>query len=137
METHFQLTDAEFEKQFEEASLDPGLFNHQAHLRLAWIHISNYGIDPAIDHISAQLKNYTTSLGAADKYHETVTVAAIRAVYHFTLKSKATTFMEFIEENPRLEHNFKDLMDAHYGFDLFSSQEARKNYLAPDLLPFD
>jgi hypothetical protein len=28
---HYQLTDMEFKRQFKNASLDPRLFNHEAH----------------------------------------------------------------------------------------------------------
>lgn len=40
MENHFQLSDTEFEEQFKACTLDSGLFNPEAHLRLAWIHVS-------------------------------------------------------------------------------------------------
>jgi len=137
MSSHFQLTDSQFEQDFQNASLDPKLFDHEAHLRLAWIHINAYGIDTAIDTIARQLKNYTKSLGAEDKYNETVTIAAIRAVYHFMLKSESDNFMDFIMEFPRLKLNFKELLSQHYGFDVFSNEEARITFIAPDLLPFE
>ena len=137
MQDHYKLNDVEFVRQFKNGSLDPKLFSHEAHIRLAWIHINNYGIDIAIENIDEQLLKYTTSLGAKDKYNKTVTVAAVRAVYHFFLKSKSDNFKNFILEFPRLRDNFKDLLDSHYGFDIFKSEVAKKEYLEPDLLPFD
>ncbi|MEM6720185.1 MAG: hypothetical protein AAF611_12745 [Bacteroidota bacterium] len=44
MKSHSQLTDAAFELQFSQCEFAPSLFNHEAHLRLEWIHINNYGI---------------------------------------------------------------------------------------------
>ncbi len=44
MEEHFYLTDIQFERQFANCSLNPELFSHEAHLRLAWLHISKYGL---------------------------------------------------------------------------------------------
>ena len=137
MGTHFDLTNEQFESAFETNILDPKLFTHEAHLRLAWIHIHKYGIDTAIKNITSQLLNYTRHVGADDKYNETVTVAAAKAVYHFMLKSKSTNFKDFILEYPRLKFNFKELLGQHYGFDVFSSEEAKSSFLAPDLLPFD
>ena len=137
MENHFQLTDSEFANRFENGSLNPKLFSHEAHIRLAWIHIKNYGLDKAIENVDSQLINYTTGLGAGDKYHKTVTVAAVRSVYHFFLKSESDNFKDFIVEFPRLRDNFKDLLDSHYGFDIFKSEAANKEYFDPDLLPFD
>ena len=137
MKNHYTLTDSEFEAQFASASLDPDLFTHEAHLRLAWIHINRYGIDEAIKNICFQLKNFTATVGAVSKYNKTVTVAAIRAVYHFMKRSACADFRSFVEENYRLKTNFKDLMNAHYRTDIFKSDHAKSSYLEPELLPFD
>ncbi|MBC9796246.1 hypothetical protein [Sinomicrobium weinanense] len=137
MENHFTLSDFEFEQQFESGTLSPELFNHEAHLRLAWIHIDKYGIDKAIDNLCFQLLNYVTKLGAAHKFNKTLTVAAVKAVYHFMLRSESGTFRAFIREFPRLKYNFKDLMSCHYGVDIYNSPWAKKHFLEPDLLPFD
>lgn len=135
MDNH--LTDLEFEQQFANHLVDPSLFNHEAHLRIAWIHIDNYGIDAAIANICSQLKSFVQFLGVAEKYNETVTIAAIRAVYHFKLRSVTTNFQDFIRENPRLKDNFKELLSQHYKADIFNSPNAKKQFIKPDLLPFD
>lgn len=137
MEAHRHLSDEEFESQFAQCILPAELFSHEAHIRLAWIHISRYGVDQAIDNICTQLQAFTISLGAADKYNHTVTVAAIRAVYHFMLKSDCSHFRDFITEAPRLKTEFRQLMEAHYSTNIFTSATARKEFLQPDLLPFD
>lgn len=137
MEKHFKLTDTEFERQFSNGSLDPATFSHEAHLRLAWINIHKYGIDKAVENISLQLQQFVEPLGARDKYNQTVTVASIRVVYHFMLKSRAINFQHFISENPRLKNNFKELLSQHYDSDIFNSDQAKKEYLEPDLLPFE
>jgi len=137
MEKHFKLTNEEFEKQFADRTLDAALFSHEAHLRLAWIHINHYGIDQAIENITTQLQQFVASLGASEKYNQTVTIAAIRAVYHFMLRSATTDFKSFIAENFRLKSNFKELLNSHYRTDLFKSEKAKKEYLEPELLPFE
>ncbi len=137
MEKHIQLSDQEFETQFADKSIDPSLFTHEAHLRLAWIHIKRYGIDKAIDHICTQIKVFATFHGDKEKYHIRVTAAAVRVVYHFVLKSKSENFNDFILESPRLKNNFKKLFDNHYSLDVFTSERAKKEFLHPDLAPFD
>jgi len=137
MDDHFELNDAEFEVAFSKGTLSPTLFDHEAHLRLAWIHINKYGIDSAIDNICVQLKDYVVQHGVADKFNATVTIAAIRAVYHFKLKSESNNFCDFIQEFPKLKNNFKELLGCHYITDIFNSTAARKNYIEPELLPFD
>ena len=137
MKSHFELNDTQFEQQFKSCKLDPTLFSHEAHLRLAYIHIGKYGHDQAITNVCDQLAANVTHLGATDKYNTTLTVAAVKAVYHFMQKSKANDFIGFIAEFPQLKNEFKRLMQCHYDFDVFNSQKAKKTFLEPNLLPFD
>lgn len=137
MEKHYNLSDSEFQKVFAECKLDPSLFTHEAHLRLAWIYIKKYGIDQALWHIPVQLQRYVGFVGAKGKYNATVTTAAIKAVHHFMCKSKAADFKEFISEFPRLKFDFKSIMACHYGFDIYTSEKAKAQFLEPDLIPFD
>jgi len=137
MKNHYTLTDAQFEREFADAVLDPAVFTHEAHLRLAWIHLNKYGLETAIENIVQQLKRYTTAVGAADKYNETVTIAAVYAVQHFKIRSTHTDFATFLSENSQLKTNFKDLLHTHYQTDIFRSAHARTTFLEPELLPFD
>lgn len=136
MNSHYQLTDKEFTAAFKDLTLDSKLFTHEAHLRLGWIYISQYGLKTAEVVLCEQIKSYAESLGGAGKFNMTVTVAATKAVHHFMNRSNAQTFEELIQEFPRLKTEFKGLMATHYGFDIFNNTAAKKSYLAPDLVPF-
>jgi hypothetical protein len=133
---HYLLNDGEFEQKLISGTLDPALFSHEAHLRLAYIHIKKYGLEQAIENICSQITNYVRYLGAEDKYNQTLTVAAVKIVEHFIRKATATTFCDMVLEFPRLKHNFKDLIEQHYGFDIFHSEKAKAEFLEPDLIPF-
>ena len=137
MEDHFLLSDSEFEKQFISGSLEPKLFSHEAHLRMAWLALKNLGMQEGEKFIETHLKNYVKAVGAEEKYNQTLTVAALKAVEHFMAKSKASEFKEFIAEFPRLKNNFRDLMSQHYSFDIYNSADAKQSFLKPDLMPFD
>jgi hypothetical protein len=137
MKSHYSLTDAQFEQQFANAVLDPAVFTHEAHLRLAWIHLNQYGLETAIENVVQQLKHYTKAVGAADKYNETVTIAAVYAVQHFKIRSSSSDFVTFLSENSQLKTNFKDLLNTHYQTNIFQSAHAKATFLAPELLPFD
>jgi hypothetical protein len=137
MELHSTLDDKEFKNQFETCALPPILFTHEAHLRIAWIYIRQYGVDAGALNLCAQLCRFVSHIGAVDKYNETLTVAATRAVYHFMLKSESDSFEKFIIENPRLKHSLRDLLRQHYTTDIFTSDRAKRQYLEPELLPFD
>jgi len=137
MEKHNTLSDATFEKQFEHCQLPQQLFTHEAHLRLVWIHIKQYGYDKTLITVPNQLRAYVSSLGAQEKYNITLTMAAIKAVYHFMMKSNAVDFSGFISEFPQLKYEFKTLIQTHYSLDIFNDVSAKRKFLRPDLLPFD
>ncbi|NND94362.1 MAG: hypothetical protein HKN45_05810 [Flavobacteriales bacterium] len=137
MTNHLEYKDSDFEKLFETAQLDPSLFSHEAHLRLAWIHVTKYGVETACSNLRKQLQAYVTRLGESDKYNDTVTLACTQAVDHFVNRSKSRNFSDFIEEFPILKTNMKELLEQHYSIDIFKSETARKNYVSPDLQDFD
>jgi len=136
MELHWSLTDAEFEHQFADCTLKPLFFTHEAHLRLACIHIKKYGEEKAIEHLCTQIHKYASSLGEDNKFNKTVTVAAVKAVHHFMKRTDSDNFQSLIKEFPKLKYNFKELLKMHYSFDLFLSDKAKKTFIEPDLLPF-
>lgn len=136
MEAHYNLTDQEFATQFENCTLDPSLFSHEAHLRLAWIHITQYGLEQACENLCAHITRFDATFGDGTKFHKTLTIAAANIVQHFLHRTSTTTFQDFIAEFPRLNTNFRDLIGAHYGFNIFTDSRARVEYLAPDLQPF-
>ncbi len=137
MESHYELSDDQFEIQFQSARLPPALFSHEAHVRLAWIHINKYGSEVAVENITGQLMSYVKTIGATDKYNMTLTVAAVKAVHHFMQKSASNNFPDFIAEFPRLKTNFRELMAHHYKMDIYHSPVAKREYVEPDLLSFN
>lgn len=132
-----KLSDTEFIAQFETCTLDPSTFNHEAHLRLAWIHIEQFGVEQAKENIQRQLQNFVEHVGAKEKYHQTLTIVAIEAVNHFMKKSKSRSFQDFVIEFPQLKDNFKGLINSHYSFDIFKSIKAKNEYLKPNVIPFE
>jgi hypothetical protein len=134
---HYKYSDKEFLKHFKNATLEPKYFNHEAHIRLAWIHIDQSGIDEAIKIVCNQIFNYAKSLGVPDKFNKTVTIAAVKAVNHFMKRSRTKNFKDFMAEHSRLKYNFKDLLAQHYDIDIFNLEIAKSSFLEPDLLPFD
>ena len=136
MKDHWQFTDEEYEKAFESYQLKPGMFSHEAHLRLAYIHIKKYGRSQAEINMCDQIKGYAESLGFFDKFNKTVTVAAVKVMDHFIQKSSSNSFQELIQEHPSLLTNFREILSQHYGFNVFGDKRAKQVYIEPDLLPF-
>jgi len=99
--------------------------------------MTQYGIEKALKNVPNQIMQFVDNLGAIDKYNHTLTIAAIKIVYHFRLKSNTNNSKDFIQEYPRLTKNFKALLACHYQQDIFNNELAKKEYVIPDLLPFD
>lgn len=135
-EIHWTLTDEELEVQFRTGTLAPETFTHEAHLRLAWIHIRQYGLEAAIREIPMQIQQFAKSVEEPLKFYLTLTIAAIKAVAHFMNKSKGRDFLTLLQEFPKLKTDFSELLQAHYSFDIFEYEKARTVYLEPDVLPF-
>lgn len=134
--SHYQFDDAAFESKFEKGNLPPSLFTHEAHLRLAYIYLRNYGEKKAAEKISREIEQFDRLHGRGDKFNKTITVAAIKVVHHFVGKSKSKDFKSFIQEFPRLKTAFKELLRTHYSRDIFTSKTAKVQFIEPDLLPF-
>ncbi len=136
MEQHHILSDQQFEKQFQDLTLSPSLFSHEAHVRLAWIHVTRYGADRASENLCHQISRFDRKFGDGTKFNKTVTVASVRAVDHFVKRSASDNFQDFIEEFPKLKNNLKELLASHYSMDVFKDRQARHQYIEPDLAPF-
>src|SRR4051812_33613333 len=98
MNSHLQLSDPEFKNQFEKCTLDPELFVHEAHLRLAWIHVRKYGLEQAEKNLCKQIAKFDRTFGDGTKFNLTVTVASVKVIGHFKQKTLADTFSEFLAE---------------------------------------
>lgn len=136
-EHHWKLSDAQFEADFADGSLPLPWFTHQAHIRLAWIQIKNYGVEQATENIRKQIIQFATAAGQPNKYHETITIASILMVAHFMKGDDAANSEAFIKAHPSLQQDFKELIKSHYSQDIFSDPNARKIFIEPDLAPFD
>ncbi len=124
-------------QSIQDFTLKPEDFTHKTHLKLAWEVLCVSQIDEAVNKACELLKAYTGHFEVTDKYHQTLTVASIRTVRHFILKSKSSDFEEFLREFPVLENNFKGLIEQHYSLERLTLESAIKEYLEPDLLPYD
>jgi hypothetical protein len=136
MGNHSDLSDSKFEEQFQNMTMDPALFTHKAHLRLAWIHLNKYGEEKAIENICNQIQKFDRRHGDGTKYHTTMTVAAVKVVEHFRSKSNTRSFQELLTENPRILTHFKELLGKHYSKDQLQMEIAKEKYVEPDILPF-
>ena len=97
-----QITDETFLKQFENLTLDSKYFNHIGHIRLAWLYITQYGLESAMAKIFVGIPAYAGSLGASDKFHATITDAIVRIIAKRMAVGDENSWQTFVEHNSDL-----------------------------------
>jgi hypothetical protein len=127
------MPDAEFLAVFERGGFPGNGFPHRAHLRMAWLYVTNLGPEQAIDKAAAGIRNLAQQNGVPTLYHDTITRAWVYAVAAAIGHSSSTTFAGFMDEHPRLLD--KHLLLEHYTGAVLTSPEARAAWVAPDISP--
>ena len=94
--------DRRFRAEFEACRLSPAMFDHRAHLRLAFIYLVGNDADMAVALMRKALRAFLEHHGVdVSKYHETLTRAWILAVLHFMeITPSLSSADAFIAANP-------------------------------------
>jgi len=133
MDTHAASDeDRSFRAAFEACAVQPAAFNHEAHLRLAYVYLVEYGSPKAHERMRQSLLAFLAHYGVPpEKYHETLTKAWVLAVSHFMDRAASSSFAEFAANSQPLLNS--KAMLTHYTAERLFSQEARAAYVEPDL----
>lgn len=124
------MTDEEFARAFERGEISPAEFSHQSHVRLAWVYLrESGGFDEALDRIRAGIKRFAAAAGAAQKYHETITILWMRLLEQARERAGDCTFSELLERCPELAD--KDLPLRYYPRERLFSDQAREHWVPP------
>jgi len=131
------LTDREFARAIEGGEVPNAEFHHREHLRLAWTYLAESGtLEEATGRIVAAIQRFAAAAGAAQKYHETLTVFWMRVLWRVReQKGVAAGFEDVLRSEPRLLD--KDLPLAYYSGGRLFSEDARRSWLEPDLQPLE
>lgn len=125
--------DHAFRSDFEAGRVTPSQFDHRAHVRLAYVYLTEGDVDAAANAMrNALLAFLERHRVDAAKYHETLTWSWILAVRHFMERTPAAPSADaFIAANPVLLDS--RIMLTHYSASLLFSPEARAQFVEPDL----
>ena len=128
-------SDRAFAVELESLEWSPSEFNHRLHVRLAYIYLCQASQDDAYhamrDWTFRYLAHHNIDPG---KYNETLTRAWMLAVRHFMARTPHSQSSEhFLEQNPDILDS--TIMMTHYSNDLLWSDEARREFVEPDLDP--
>lgn len=121
------LSDDEFLELFHSQRLPSEKFRHADHLRLAWLHTHRETVERALLNVRSGIREFAAHYGAPDLYHETVTCGWVLliATHH------EPAFEVFLNEN-RTRLN-RELLHRFWTPSLLETQEARTNWVSPDL----
>ena len=129
-----EITDADFARAFERGGVPPAEFGHRAHLRVAWVYV-NEGPSPeaALARMREAVQRFAAAAGASQKYHETITVLWMRLLEDARAGApQGCAFEQLLERRPELGD--KELPLRYYSRERLFSDEARAQWVAPDLL---
>jgi hypothetical protein len=124
--------DATLAAGFAEATLAE--LPHRDHVRLGWIYLRRAPLAEAAARFVADLQRFAASLGAAGKYHETITWAYLlwihacmqRAPLHADSQAFLAAFPELLAPHA-LRRFYRD--------ETLASPEARRVFVLPDRVP--
>ena len=135
MEAHeLSEEDRNFRSAFEACTVAASQFNHEAHVRLAYVYLVESDVESAVQRMREALLKFLEHNGIPrSKFHETITRAWVLAVRHFMNKSTSASFTDFIARNQELLDS--RIMLTHYSASVLFSSDARASFVEPDLDP--
>jgi hypothetical protein len=124
------MNDSEFLAAFEGCTLDAASFGHAAHVRAGYLLLRSNDFERALGRMRQALQRLTASLGRADRYHETITVAYISLIQErLVARGNGGDWLGFAEANPDLLD--RDFLLRFYSADQLHSPLARKTFVLP------
>jgi len=125
------MNDSEFLKAFEACTLPHG-FPHQSHIRIAWLYLRAEGLEQGTVKIREGIQRLAASLGAHNKYHETITVFWARVVYQAIVQTpEVDDFHAFLDQHPHLLD--QQLIGQYFSPARLGLPLARQEWLEPDI----
>jgi hypothetical protein len=128
------VDDREFVALFEDCTLPPSQFHHRNHVRLAWLYLKEAPLLDALTRFRNSIQRYAGSLGAAAKYHETITFAFLFLIHERMQRADAASFDEFAEANGEL---FDRILLRYYSEEALASELARRVFVMPDRINYE
>jgi hypothetical protein len=128
------MNDEQFLAALADCSLPPAQFNHLGHVRLAWLNLRRLPFEQAVASSCATIRAYATHLGAAGKFHWTITEALLHLL-SAAGAARAADWTSFAAAHPELVLHARAALARHYSDACLASAAARAAVVAPDLAP--
>lgn len=123
--------DLDFLKAFECCNMENYNFNHEAHVRLAWIYVRQYPLTQAIALFCDGLKRLTAATGSEGKYHETISWLYLLVIAERDARQHHDTFAGFRVDNPDLLAGGGAFLERYYAAEDLKDPFARRHFVLP------
>jgi hypothetical protein len=124
------MDDPQFLAALESCALGAQEFGHAAHVRAGYLYSRTADLGTALRRMRAAIRNYAASIGEADRYHETVTVAYLALIQEkLCAYGDGGGWQGFVQQNPELLE--RDLLLRFYSPRQLHCALARKVFLLP------
>ncbi len=121
-------------QQMQAGTLSAASFTHIEHIRLAWYYLNRWDEKEATERFSHDLRAFTVHVGAAHKYHHTITVALMRLMAsHSPDLKQASDWQAFKADAEPLFTDASELLGRFYSKNVINSALARSSWQEPDL----
>lgn len=127
--------DMAFLTALENGSLPSAEFSHCNHLRAAWLYLEQHPLPEAARRCALTIRRYATQLGAAEKFHFTLTLAFMHIIAALREQHPANDWETFLAACPTLLRDAKALIALHYSDAALTSDIARRDFVPPDRAP--
>ena len=107
-------------------------FHHRDHLAVAVVYLYSGDFESAVERMRTSLTRFATHHGVAGLYHETRTCFWLQQVEMLLDRDLCLEESVCIIQGQLAD---KDLVLTHYSKERLDSQEARSQWLSPDLQP--
>ena len=124
-------------RDFEACTTLPSEFTHQAHLTVALWYLSRLSVTEAAERMREGLFRFLNHYGERG-YNETITIFWLKVVQSFLAgTTSASRSMTELANELTADYNNSRLIYDYYSKELLASEEAKDNWVEPDLRPLD
>lgn len=129
------MTDQEWMRRFEDATLPNESFHHSDHVKMAFLYLQMYSPLEALERFCSALKHFATAHGKQDRYHETITWAFLLLIRERQARTAAPcTWEQFAALNPDLLGWSPNILAKYYRAETLASPLAKSVFIFPDNL---
>jgi hypothetical protein len=127
------LSDHDFVDAFERCDIGGHEFQHDDHVRLAWIYLRAHPLLDAIARFRTSLQRFAAHHAVSASYHETITWAYLLLIHERMQRDGAPADWEsFRRANSDLFSRAPSLLERYYAPGTLDSDAARKTFILPD-----